>query len=529
MCEHKEMIMCEGICMKKKIMMLSSIVYAVVVFYILYINVIYEGTTIDWMYHDFDVPCVWLIILAIGVWLLLLLLHGKREKVVRKEDSYTHFKFTLFFLTLILLGLQILIVWGAFINLGWDVSTIKIAAIGFLESGQMDYPSRLYFALNPNNIVILDITIGFLKLGQICHIDGYKVMVICDIALNNMAVLFSALCVYKVTKKQRLAYCVYGVAALLFGLLPWMTVPYTDMFSILFPILSLYIYIYVRKTTMPNILKVLLIVLLPSLGYLMKPSNLFILFAIFICEAVNVLQKIIQREKGGKQLFYLVVGVFISFFIVIVGKTVSYQVINYTESNMKKPIEQFLLLGANVETVGQWNEADESFFTAIVDRDEKRKMIAEAVMRRYQEMGVSGWFEHLSKKTYLNYSSGIFGWEGQGGFAEHIGEKTIKLKQFICNIFYPSCGKYFSGYATFMQFVWYFIMIGGGIGAGKNIYEIIQGKRKSSDVGLIVEITLIGMFVFLLFFETNARYLISFLPLFAILPFVLLNGNNITE
>ncbi len=519
----------------KAVNIIYKIIYGLIALLFLYIigtNLLMNRKDQYWMYYDFSVS-KWILFFLSVVIAILIFFWGDRIAQKEKEENKKRYFYFLIIASVILLILQVVIVKNVFFQVGWDVSYLKDAATQYVDSN-LDEFHKHYFEKNPNNILMYEITIVFVKIGKIIGFNGYKALVYFGVLLNNLSVLVTSLVVYRITRKRVWGYFSYVLAVLLFGLSPWMIAPYSDIFSVLVPVLSLYIYLVVRESKLIWFLKPILVVILPSAAYAIKPTNLFVLFAIAICELVQIL----KRPDRLKAFFKIIIGIIISVLIVILTRTIAYKSINYTENkNAVMPMAHYLLLGSNFDMVGQYNGYDDEYTCSFETKEEKSKADIHMVIDRYREMFPFKYINHICNKTYLNYSNGIFGWGKEAGFVKEMYENNSKVGKLLRSYYYlggdnilipeslfPEGGERFSYFANLSQIVWFVVLILSFVQSIKNLF--VMDSERFEDSHVVIGIVLIGAFVFVSLFETNARYLFSFLPLFVVYDLVNKNENK---
>lgn len=508
---------------RSAVFFISYMLLFIICLYVIYIYLFMDRNKQYWMYYDFPISNLLLFAIAffVGVLLWLIIrnvdLNGKR--IIRG------FKFKISILTIILLIVQCIIVNDIFFYIDWDVKYIKEAAYQYLYGGGLNEFYSNYFHVNPNNVLMLSITIAFMKLGNIINCNGYMMLLYAGVILNNLAVLFTALSVKKMTMSDRKAFVTYILAALFFGLSPWLIAPYTDTFSLIIPITTFYIFVSVSDKKVHWIKKVISVVLLPSVFVMLKPTNIFILLAVFAYEVVVLTRDGNKKETALK----IIMGIIIAIVIMFVSRLVTYTIIDYKEDkSVEKPMAHYMLLGSNEGMVGMYSQPDDDYTNSFEGIDSKKDADYELIERRYKEMGVEGYFKHLSRKTYLNYANGIFGWGKEQNFVNEIDSKR---ETFFRNIYYVGgdhllieensfnvAGNYFSIYSSVCQVIWYIVVV---ICALKSLENMIMEIRRKSVLSVdnskaVLSITLIGLFVFMSVFETNARYIYSLLPLYVV-------------
>lgn len=513
--------------MQKKssiIFIISYVVFAAVGIFIIYDNLSLVRSKQYWMYYDFSVSKYVLFFVALILSLVLFIL---MRRIDLRGVRIKRFAFKLFVLAVIIFIIQLLVADNIFFYIDWDVKYLREAA-GQYISGLVDEFHTNYFKVNPNNVCMWAITIAFMKIGTFLSVDGYMLLVYFGVLLNTLTIVITSLCVRRLTNNDVKAVLSIAVSLLFFGLSPWIIAPYTDTYSLIIPILSFYIFICMRESKKHWAIKTITTVLLPAIAYMIKPTNIFVLIAIAIYEIVIL----IREPDKRRTLLKLCVGAVIVIALMFISKSIVYKAVNYTEDeSVKKPIAHYMMLGSNEGMVGMYSSPDDEYTNSLDGIDAKVKGDIDVIINRYTNMGISGYIKHLLRKTYLNYANGIFGWGKEQYFVDSIEKSSDALGQFLQDIYYVggdnllinensfgTGGRYFSYYASFEQIVWYMILI---LSVVRSLNNIIIEQKYNRYISIdrtkaVLAITLIGMFVFLSVFETNARYLYSLLPLYVV-------------
>ena len=121
----------------------------------------------------------------------------------------------------------------------------------------------------------------------------------------------------------------------------------------------------------------------------------------------------------------------------------------------------------------------------------------------------------VTNKTLMAFNDGSFAWGQYGNFFKQIKIEREKFN-FLQNIYY-SLGVYYRKYITFVTFIWLSILI---------FIPFIVFK-KSEKIEYYIIINLVGIYIFLILFESYSRYLYSYVGLFSIIS--LLSIYNISK
>lgn len=476
-----------------------------------------DRTDLTLFYYDISIPNF---ILAIGAFIVLVFL----EQCVKKPyQCKVSFEKILTFSCIVLLAVQLFIAYNIWFYTSWDVGFIRDGAWYYLSSVQDSF-SQEYFAMNPNNTILLWLTIGCIKIGELLSFNGYVLLVIISVVAVNVAVYFTARLLYLYTQNETIAYIGFVVAAILCGLSPWMTIPYSDSLSMWIPAVVLYLYVWTRKYQKKQTLCTLGIVFLSVFGYFIKPTNVIMLIAIAIHWLIDLLKTKVSMKKVVRVGLVLLIGV-----VLAVGvKSAIWTSIQYTQdTSREKPLMHYLLIGTNSAVGGQFTNEDHEYTDSFDGEQLKSQKDLELIKKRLADMGPVGYAKHLVMKTDLNFNSGIFGWGKEIGFYDALNEEKIpKISAFLRDIYYVNgnsvlwnafgCyGRYFYLFSIAEQFIWILVLLG-----------ILSGvKVHYKEEEIVPCISLIGIILFVTLFETNARYLFSFVPIFIVMSCMILKKN----
>ena len=446
----------------------------------------------------------------------LLLLHLWQHFIgkIKVPASLGHLRLACLFALL----LQIFITYHIWFYVGFDVGIVRISAQYFVQ-GQVYPYAPTYFATNPNNIGIYFITVLFLQLGKVLSIDGYYLLILFGILCSNIALYLTCRCVLLLTDSRAIVSGTFLLGLLLFGLSPWIFVPYSDILSLPLPILTFYLYLQMkRKDTMSLWVKVFLICMPAIFGRLLKPTNLIILIALVILFVLDLLRG--QFQHGLKKTI-VVLCTFAALFALsaLASKGMQSYLAISPDKSVEKSFAHYAMMGLNEKTIGNYSKTDDRLSTSIYNYSAKKDANLTLLKKRLQDMGLSGYLYHVLRKTVCNFSNGTFGWGKEGAdFDEYIPQRSDEISQFLENFYYMkntdadyvigTGGKYFTYYVQLVQIVWICTLL------LCFYHAFLLLKRPSTSEECLIHLTLLGIFAMVTLFETNARYLISYLPFF---------------
>ena len=428
---------------------------------------------------------------------------------------------------IVLLVIQMIVFYGTFHDHGGDTNVLRQATEIFVCGDRDPFFTQSYFSQAPNQLFIWVVYILVYRLANLFSVDGNVLLSAGVVLLTNLSVILCEDVVYRLTGNRSKARISFLMAVFLYGISYWMSVPYTDMFSVFVPVLAFDIYIVVRRLNLPVLLKSIFICMIPLMFYQLKALNIILLIAIAMGEILCSSLK----EWNWRHLIQIAAGFLIC---VIAMKTMMTGIQGYTnfqkDITVERDISWYFLLGSNAPNYGYYNTEDQTFTeelskSGVSPSAESYKVVLE----RYKNMGITGIIRHWRNKSILFYGDGTFAsWDREGLIDSSPHENA--LRTVLRNIFWPSAqyginffkdtdqeiwgshetgfGKYYDYYASWQQFVWLGIFAWTGI--------MILKKNESKEV-FVLKITWIGIFLFTMLFETNARLLLSYLPIFCVM------------
>jgi len=375
------------------------------------------------------VPNIVWVLVFFAILLVCLFFLKKRNEL----DS----KFPIVFMvvaSILLLIMQMLLVYTTYFSVGNDAGIVAKGAQYFVDGIFDEFYNLRYFQYAPNNLYVYAFYIIVFKISYFLNIDTSLLLAVISALLANISVLLSTLCVWEITRKRCYVYFSFVVASLLFALQAWVVVPYTDSLSIVFPILTLYIYLRMRNWNGNVVLKWLIISIVPMISYSLKPLNLIIIIAILISSFLHI-------EDGVKSFFMSLAGVIVAFLIGFLMHFCVEKMVNVTpDDNKKLDITWYLLLGSNYDTYGQFNYGDYYFIFSYDELEERDSKALECVRGRIVDMGAIGLAKHWVNESHVFFNDPTFRWGVADYTFEDIPKREDTLSQYIRDIYYPAKG-----------------------------------------------------------------------------------------
>jgi len=406
---------------------------------------------------------------------------------------------------------------------GWDPQTTFQQA--FILSGNTTLNDLTgYFQAYPNNLAIVGLTWLVIQVAQLINVDYITVTAFVNAGILTLAIFLT----YNTVKRlfnAKIA-LIALILCLVIGLSPWLRTFYTDSVGMLFPVLSLNILVrmYQARTSKNRLLLGTSLGIVLGIGYLIKPTTIFIAIAVIMLVAlygsVLLYRKSITRTLLKKAVI-LALCVLFGFLLASVPiRTFMIHTMNLKVDSM--PVSSFAMMGLTTVCTdypkqcryGAWNLSDALMHQKFTDNDVYREYTIEKIKDRVADYGFVGYLKFLSQKGAWVLGDGTFYVYNEGVESSSPFVHSSKIDQKIQNIMHPS-GEYYKIFESILQTLWFVILI--SCVAAIILWRRVRAKSMKNYVFIITQITLLGLMVFLLFFEARSRYLFLYVPFFIIL------------
>lgn len=286
------------------------------------------------------------------------------------------------------------------------------------------------------------------------------------------------------------------------------TIVYTDTLAMIFPILSVVIYMnYLESKSSKRYLWILLLSIVLTIGVLVKTNVVIMLVAILI--------HFIMTQKGWRTLLFCLVLI-IPFLTINVGyKEVVSKYSPISKEEIGFPATHWLLMGLqespngpggfNQDTVDLTYQLKTDGLTNKEISQEEIEMIKE----KLDNYGVQGYLSFLSRK--INYT-----W----GDGTYYASRKLSIEPLDENIFQEYLyGEKSEAFVLFCQIIHVANLLLIVIGA----ISLIKATHQFEQV---LTICLFGTFLFLLLWEARSRYLVLYVPIICVVAMYGLNQLN---
>ena len=402
---------------------------------------------------------------------------------------------------------------------GWDPSCVQGTAYSLFDGGKIG--SEVYYSAYPNNIPmawILYRSLDFIKRfqGYPYYSEFFWIQILC--ALESLTGIVLGITSYISTKKIFPVVLSTILYLALIGISPWSIIPYTDTFSILFPILGLCLYfLYLEMKKNVKYVVLFAACFLIAVGSLIKITVIIVLISIVLSEIIRIV--FLKRESIKRMAIVatLVLSVIPLYFGM---KTVTYKDTGAELlDNLSVSWQHYFYMGLIEETTGAYNSDAFSLigqyqFSPKAERSQKELELAKEII---DERGFVKSVLFYLKKLVMTYNDGTFTWRGEGGvkYGDYPDISSESFRE-VLRSFYWNGGERELVFNTYSQFIWIWILLGFLISSVS--FSIRLFKEKTVDfMSFTSLLSIVGITLFIMLFEARARYLYNFVPIFILL------------
>lgn len=411
--------------------------------------------------------------------------------------------------SVVLFFLQIFICINIFFMAGFD-SKIITANADHVANGRTTELNNWYYSRWPNNTLITAIYAGvFWCVEHIGIPSKYARLAIvflqCFLSTMTGAMIYQ--CVKRICKEGRISFFAWVHYVLLLGLTPWLVVPYSDSSCLFLPVFLFWMYQMLKKEKGTYRMAVVIGVT-AAIGYELKPMVLIVFIAIVVIELLENMKKA-DRKQWGIGLVLI---------ISLIGTLGIYQSVNLldkmgfeVDARQEFQIPHYFMMGLNDETSGTYWIEDTEYSAAIPTKQERTKENMRIARERIKEYGAGGLARHLAEKTLANFNDGTFSWGQEGSFYDTVPDGPNLFTNKILRSYYYDDGTCHKVYEMLTHIFWILCMI------GVTIESLCLLKQKEAEPELkVLCLSLVGIALFVTFFEARARYLFTFVPMFLV-------------
>lgn len=488
----------------------ANIIYSIVFFLITFIIIFVSHKLEYW----FKIEYIWsnALLLICGMFAIVLLYAmAKKFSKFININVITAIKL----MCLLTLVFQIILASKIYFITDWDAGTVNYISSALLYGIPLDEWQTTYIGMYPNNLVIAIFEYIIKKIASLFSFNEYFAIIVFGICMVNLSLFYLSKTVYILTQKSTVTYFSYLLALIIYGFSPWIVIPYSDTFTILLPILTIYCYINYKKQLGLND-RVAYIYLtccfaITMIGYLIKPQVIIVLIAILLAEFL-----VYTKNNMLKKTVICLCNLVLFLLIATQIKNISYKIVDVKPNkDANYGITHFFMMGLNEQSSGAFSYEDYEYTGSLPTAEEKVKGNIEVAKNRIKEFGLKGLGVHLLKKTSINFNDGSFAFGKEGVFYDKIIPNESISAKFLREVFYTT-GQYFISYFTFVHSIWLAIIFFCMLSA--------KNSKIANDSMFVVRVSLLGLAAFITVFEARARYLFHCLPLFVLCAVISIYG-----
>jgi len=385
---------------------------------------------------------------------------------------------------------------------------------------EIPFGYQFVFSMNYNNLPITYVLGRLYRLAENWtwfHHDSEYLWIMTGCMMVTLAGFCCCEIVKKLTKNVAAVLIAFALYLATAGLSPWKGIPYTDSYGILFPVLCILLYLCSRdcEHTAVKVLLLFLSLFAGMTGGFMKPSAYIAVLAVLGVEAVGFLETLLrpsqEKRAGLNKGIYLLLSLVFAAILYWGAKLGMNYIVTDIELDYNEEIEAtaqyFFYIGTKELTTGGFSTEDYGIFGEFqFSKADRNAACMERAWERISERGFFGTIYFCLKKLVKSFNDGTFAWTYvlyYEPFPEILTHDNI-FAGYMRSLFVPG-GANQAKYDTLAELAWIFTLMG--------VPGIILAKKRK-DYCVIFPILIIGILTYLMLFESGARYVYIFLPVF---------------
>lgn len=444
------------------------------------------------------------ILFAIALAGLFFFFTKKLQATEFRTTLYRHRKKVIAAAIGILFLIQLFVFKNAATQIGFDCAWI----IHFAEIPLSDIAGE-YMLQCPNNVTLALI---FKVWGKIVNgwlfDDFWESSIVLNIIFVDITIWLICEIVQKVSPGKGM-YTALFLSVLSLGLSPYILVPYSDTMVMPFLVGFLYTMLEVRenKGRIISFLYACLASFLLIMGYMVKPTIAIV--AIAIVGIAMVSGKFLKKITWKSAVAYFLC--FVSGVVIILGvNQIKYAAApKEVWENSVLPMSHFMMMGLGS---GGYSSSDVKFSKSYPTKEEKQQAIFQEIQNRLQTRWKDRTLgKHLWFKSVFSFSDGTFYYGREGQFHRDEQKADDGIRGVLQNFTYVDTQFYQKWYCNYLQAIWFLMCL---LMAS---YLIQSPKHKTLNEISVLQLSVLGLWFFLMLFECRGRYIFHFLPIFIVL------------
>lgn len=441
-----------------------------------------------------------LLLLGIAAAGLLLLALAYKLAAPRKAVLERYFPFVLGGYLLVMFILEVAFGLRLRFTPVFDMGAVYDGAITWVDTGAIE-PYREYFHYFPNNLGLLTLLKIVFSLGKALGITDYFLLGILLGALSLCLMMFSVFMICRKLLGADYTIVAMVLTALCFPLYFSAAAFYSDVMSMAAPPLFYLLYLYSREASswQKRLSLYLGMALVAGIGMEIKFTVLIIVIAAGI---EMLLSEDIRRLLAMAAIHVAVIAAIFG----ITNRIFYPSLLDKEQARLQNtPIYHWIMMGAKGN--GSYNPEDYEFTRSFSDPEQRDEALKQEIVKRYSQMGLSGYWDLLKKKTVTALGDGTY------AISDFLDDGPVNETSLHDYILYSS-PKYGS-YRTLCQGSYLLVlllMLTGGIGSLLAGLKRERQEHKGRD-SIIPPLAFLGLWMFLMLWETSGRYFSNYISI----------------
>lgn len=419
-------------------------------------------------------------------------------------------------ISVLVFGIQAIVSYNIIFRTSWDVAAVWYGA-HWTALGDQEGIRQMseYFSLCPNNLFLVFIFSCILRLNIFLGnpiSNGGLLLALVQSALMNLTGLLLYLCARRLMGRK-LAWGAYFFYVVLIAISGWMVLPYSDGMGVIFPVLFLYLYFKAKESdSLWRYVFCFTMFLCGVIAFYIKPYTIIVIIAVVLIEIIELVTK--RKKDKVKITFGTIAGKMITAIGALIMGGLLISTANSSlgfeiNKEMNMDFRHYMMIGANVDSWGGYNDADLDFVKQYDNKQQRNEAELQITWERLKNMGISGYVELFFHKMSKDYLDGTFGWGTYDSFYTEIYD--VK-ENFLCEplrSWFYGIGTAYSYNALIRQLLWIFVLLFAPLA--------VFTQKNYTVVEKVLFLTVLGFTLYLVIFESHARYLFTFAPIYILL------------
>ncbi len=390
----------------------------------------------------------------------------------------------------------------------WDFSIVaRSAAFKIMFGLNAAVTNEKYYCLFSNNAPLYFVIVGVMSFLRTIGVKSvaYGACVF-NVVMIDLSIIFACLTAAKIVGKKRAGICALFLCLLTLPILGYSAMYYTDTLTMLFPVLTLYLWKCVSDGQKKPLYTALILALMSGLCALGAQLKISVVIAL-----VAVIIDIILSKKYKESLCCLLVIVlaFTSVYIPLNSLVKSSDEMPHTDKYGTIPKAHWIMMGLH----GNGNYHDPDYqLTLSFPAEQREEMVWEEIKTRISDMGIPGMLKHLDSKMEFIYGDGSY-------FATMKLMRDRKDDSLLDNwLEWDGSNTIYTSYAYQFLYLLMWICV--------SISGLLAAMKKTLGLKLLpFSTSCLGLMIFEWIWEARSRYLFNFLPITVVIAAVLLSSD----